>query len=179
MNEYQRKLLYSIIVAGKTAQFANNKLNDWITNYVQEDELPFEAIRRLIKNDQLEDSFRDVGTGNYTKLTRACREIISSGINIKTCDPDDLKDIYGIGPKTSRFFVVWTRPDEEYAVLDTHILKWMDEQGYDVPDSTPQSLNRYKKLEEQFISEAKSQGKNPRELDFEVWSDRSTDLNIV
>jgi len=45
--------------------------------------------------------------------------------------------IHGVGPKTARFFLVHSRPDQEYVILDTHVLAWLKEKGVDVPKSTP------------------------------------------
>ena len=174
-DQLQKKFLYCVIVAGKTAEFAKEKLQEWEWgSYVKEGELPFQAIRRLNQNNQLRQSFEESKTGNYTKLTRACQEIIKSDINLKTCDPEELEQIYGVGPKTSRFFVMWTRDDEEYGILDTHILKWLQEQGYDVPDDTPQNKDRYKNIQNIFLNEAKNRKMEPRELDFMIWNNRAS-----
>jgi thermostable 8-oxoguanine DNA glycosylase len=173
--EVQRKFIYSVIVAGKSAEFARNKLGSWLETYNFDNELPFDTIKRLRGNNKLRDSFEDVKTGNYTKLTRACKEVIDSGIDITNSDPDQLEQIYGVGPKTSRFFIMWTRDGEEYGILDTHILKWLQEQGYDVPDDTPQDLDRYEEIQEVFINEAKKRNLKPRDLDFKIWKNRASD----
>lgn len=171
--QLQKKFLYCLIVAGKTAEFAENKLKEW-ESWVFQDELPFEAIERLDKNDHLRLSFEQSNTGNYTKLTRACREIIASDIDLKTCSPEELEEIYGVGPKTSRFFVMWTRDGEEYGILDTHILSWLQEQGYDVPDQTPQNEERYEEIQQIFLEEAKKRDLEPRELDYRIWKNRTS-----
>ena len=79
-----------------------------------------------------------------------------------------LQNIAGIGLKTARFYWMNCVPNQNYAILDTHILKWLRMQGYDVPKSTP-SKNKYLKIEQIFLEEAKKRNKTPIELDLEIW----------
>ena len=82
--------------------------------------------------------------------------------------PEELEEIHGIGPKTSRFFIMWTRPGANYAALDTHILKWLALRGHKVPKSTP-SGKKYKEIEKIFLREAAELGMSPQELDTIIW----------
>ena len=173
----EARLLYSVVVAGKNAKFANDVIRRWLVYNMLSDETPFEIIRKLDATGKLESSFRLARTGNYGKVTAAARGMANAGLDLLTCTPEDLEKIKGIGPKTSRFFIIWTRPDECYAALDVHILRWLREQGHDAPNSTPQSTKRYRELEQIFIKEAADRGKTPRELDEEIWCAASTDLN--
>jgi len=177
--ELEGRLLYSVIVAGKNAEFANNVVCRWIRNNVKSDETPFETIRCLDDEGALEDSFRLARTGNYGKVTAAARGMARAEIDLTTCTPQELEEISGIGPKTSRFFIMWTRPQEKHAALDVHILRWLRKQGYDAPKNTPQSKTRYAELEKAFIEEAEKRGKTPRELDLEIWIAGSKDANRV
>ena len=61
-----------------------------------------------------------------------------------------------------------TRPDEQYAALDVHILRWLRTKGYDAPKGTPTG-ERYRELELNFISEAEKRGMTPAELDSAIW----------
>jgi thermostable 8-oxoguanine DNA glycosylase len=78
------------------------------------------------------------------------------------------RKIHGIGPKTSRFFILWTRPHERYAALDVHILRWLRGLGHNAPRSTPNG-RKYGELEKIFLSEADKRGLSPGELDAQVW----------
>lgn len=173
----EARLLYSVVVAGKNAKFANDVIRRWLKNNTLSDETPFETIRHLDESGALEDSFRLARTGNYGKVTAAARGMARAGLDLYTCTPGDLERVKGIGPKTSRFFIMWTRPDASYAALDVHILRWLRAQGYDAPKSTPQSQKRYAELEHIFIKEAEARGKTPRELDEEIWCAASNDEN--
>lgn len=176
--ELQSRLIYSLIVAGKSADFANNALERWYSGR-QSGELPLDFAKRLISEDKLEDSLRKARTGNYGKLVRAISLLTQADLNLQTCQPEDLEKIPGFGPKTSRFFILWTRPDANFAALDVHILRWLRAQGYDAPKTTPQSGKKYAELEQCFLKEARNRRKTPRELDFEIWEAASTALNLI
>ena len=170
-NERQHRLLYSIVVAGKSAKFAEKALS-WFWNKTDHipGSTPFERVKNLAIKGVLGDYLRAARVGNYKKTTRAFFEIATSRIDLSSCTPDDLEKIHGIGPKTSRFFILWTRPGERYAALDVHILRWMGEQGYKVPKQTPTG-KRYAEIEQWFLAEADARKMTPRELDAKIWSE--------
>lgn len=175
MRELQLKLLYTVIVAGKSAKFANNVIKKLFGGY---EELPFDIIRGWIDDGKLRDNLLLCNTGNYNKIERTFTEIVESDIDLDWCTPEDLEAIHGIGPKSARFYIVWTRPWEEYAVLDVHVLRWLSQRGYDVPRSTP-PLKRYKEIESLFLAEAEEAGINPRDLDLAIWLEGSGEENKV
>lgn len=179
--ELEARLLYSVVVAGKNAEFANSVLKRWLFEHTlyKQGETPFEAIRRIDAAKTLEWTFHDVRSGNYGKITAAARGMANAGLNLRNCTPQDLEKIKGIGPKTSRFFIIWTRPGAKYAALDVHILRWLGKQGYNAPKNTPQSSKRYAELEKAFLEEAENRGKTPRELDSEIWDAGSRSINEV
>ena len=108
--------------------------------------------------------------GQYTKLVRAFTEVIAANLNLDRCKTLDLERIYGIGPKTSRFFIMRTRPTAKVAALDTHVLRWLRDIGHDnIPKSTPQSTMAYYRIETIFLAEAKKRRKRPSRLDAEIW----------
>jgi thermostable 8-oxoguanine DNA glycosylase len=94
---------------------------------------------------------------------------VANYVNLKTCGPRDLEDIYGIGPKTARAFICWSRSDVSHAILDTHILKWLKQQGVDrVPKSTPTGIS-YMRLEKEFLSRVPA-SMTPAEFDLSIWT---------
>jgi hypothetical protein len=188
--ELQWRIIYSVIVAGKSARFAENAIRKLFGEY--EEREPFEVVRSwdrasvglaverfqvsgsiYFKSWLLEEKLRLAKTGNYGKLTKTLTELAWSDIDLRTCLPADLEKIHGIGPKTSRFFILWTRPDARCAALDVHILRWLGEKGYKVPKNTPQSAKAYAILEKAFLDEAEKLGLSPAELDKQVWMERS------
>ncbi len=163
----QSKLIYSVIVAGKSANFADKATVRLIDP--GDSRLPFEQIKAFIATKQLGEMLRFARVGNYTKIEKCLRELVVAEIDLETCAPADLEVIHGIGRKTSRFFIMWIRPSEQYAALDVHVLRWMKSLGYDAPRSTPSNQNKYAELEASFIAEATKRGKTARELDEEIW----------
>lgn len=166
--ELQYRIIYSIIVAGKNARFAENATKKLFNN----DIMPFEQIKIWIENSSLEEELKKAKIGNYNKMYICFKELIKSNINLFTCSPADLEKIHGIGPKTARFFILWTRPDANVAALDVHILRWLGKQGYNVPKSTPNG-KKYAELEKAFLNEAEKLNLAPAELDKNIWTESS------
>lgn len=164
--ELQFRIFYSIIVAGKNAKFAENVTKKL---FQSKKKSPFNVVREWIDNGELEDKLREAKTGNYTKMVRAFEGLVNSNIDLKTCQPAELESVHGIGPKTARFFIIWTRPDAHCAALDVHVLRWLRNQGHSVPKATPPAGNTYNKIEQIFLDEAKKRGVTPRQLDEAIW----------
>jgi thermostable 8-oxoguanine DNA glycosylase len=89
-------------------------------------------------------------------------QLRSVPVNILECVKD-------IGMKTARFFVMHSRPNQQVACLDTHILKWLGEQGHEVPTRTPRG-QKYLDLEKIFLDYCNKMGKTPAQLDLEIWN---------
>lgn len=165
--ELECRLLYSCIVAGKSAKFADSVMHRFLTMCCI-DRTPFETLRAVNKG-QLDAIVRQLRTGNYSKLIQCFWELGRANLDLRTCTPEQLETIHGIGPKTSRFFILWTRPGAEYAALDVHVLRWLRSLGHNAPRSTP-SGSKYAELEKVFLDECRARGKKPRELDAEIWA---------
>lgn len=184
--ELQYRIIYAIIVAGKNAKFAEKKTKELLKDMYME-EMPFHIISRWMcypeKNcpseimdfygaDLVLYKLKEVKTGNYNKINTCLRQLVKSNINLRTCSAEDLEKIHGIGPKTARFFIIWTRPDARCAALDVHVLRWLGKQGYKVPKATPNG-KKYKELEQIFLNEAAKLNITPRELDEKIWVEGS------
>lgn len=173
----QAKLLYGLIVAGKSANFADkalkaflSRLTDWLRyNQSTRKTLPLDMLRLLTK-EAIDSALHISKTGNYVKLNKAIADIREMrDLDLRTVIPEQLEKIHGCGPKTSRFVICWIRPEEPYAILDVHVLRWMASLGYTVPRQTPQNPKLYACIEKMFLDEAAKRGKTPRELDMEIW----------
>lgn len=172
-NELQARLLYSVIVAGKSADFAEKALGRF--NMHSRGSSPFEMIRRLVAEDYLKRALELARTGNYAKTAKCFRALAEANLDLKTCTPQHLEAIHGIGPKTSRFWIMWTRPESEtrYAALDTHVLKWLRYLGHDAPKATPTG-RKYADLEQTFLAECDKRGMTARAIDAMIWDFCST-----
>lgn len=166
-SELQLRLIYSMIVAGKSAKFADGAIARLFVP-MPSGTVPFEWIKGM-RAQTISRRLKEARTGNYSKLAQGVRQLVTSGMDLRTCLPSDLEKVHGIGPKTSRFFLLWTRPGIKLAALDVHVLRWLKKQGHDVPKSTPASTNRYAQVEQCFLKEAQARGMTPRELDSVIW----------
>jgi hypothetical protein len=171
--ELQEFFLFCVCVAGKTSVIQAQKLEEFLTPAWNRGIMPFEYIDYLIKRDTLLPMLQQVKLGQYGRLEEIFKRSIHT--DLETVTVDELERIPGIGPKTSRFFIMHSRANQRVAALDTHILSWLSENviGITVPTSTPQSLSRYRSLEAVFLNEADSRGITPEVLDLQIWNERS------
>lgn len=172
--ELQARLIYALIVAGKSATFADKKTRE-LLKYAKKKELPFEMLARLAEGNLLGHALTTAKTGNYYKLNAAFRDIarMRCQLDLDACGPEELERISGVGPKTSRFFIMWTRGKGNYAALDTHVLRWLRAQGYLAPWATPTTFKSYAKWEKVFLGEAAKRNMEPAKLDAQIWEEGS------
>jgi thermostable 8-oxoguanine DNA glycosylase len=168
-HELEWRILYAVVVAGKSAEFARGVLSRLLPHQVLG---PYDQLRLMRARRNLPAKLREARTGNYRKNQAAIEGLLDADFDLATCTPWDLDEIKGIGPKTARLFILWTRPDAECAALDAHVLRWLSSLGHDAPRSTPAG-RRYARLERIFLEEAKKRGMTARELDAQVRAEGS------
>lgn len=178
-------MLFWICAAGKNGKTAARCLDRFLKTWRAETRLggaritsrpsPFECIKYICdvwSVEELANEMRNFGIGCYNQKSKTFAELAYSEFDLKTCTLEQLETIKGIGPKTARCFLIHSRPDQRYAGLDTHVLKYMRERGYEVPKSTPNG-NQYRKIETQFLKLADESGKTIAEFDLEIWNEYS------
>lgn len=169
-------LLFSVLVAGKSSEMIKNKTNALIFEIIgdHEPESLFNTIIEKYKDNNFEEFInllKKHKTGKYNLLLKFINDIKFFNINLNNCSIEDLEKISGIGKKSSRFFMMYNRLDQEnIAVLDTHILKFLHLNGFDVPNQTPTG-KKYDEIEQMFLEIAKNiePKMTIRELDFKLW----------
>lgn len=166
--ELQEFILFAVAVAGKSSEMQSRKLDIFLAPHTQ---LPFERIKQLVAQGNFMDVLMQSKLGQYTRIGKAYVNLAQSGLDLRTCTVEELEKIEGIGPKTSRFFMLHSRPNQEVAVLDTHILSWMRSRGWKAPKATP-PLGKYKELEVAFLMECIWSGLTPASLDLMIWKSR-------
>lgn len=167
--ELQAFWLFCICVAGRNSKMVATKINqlmgDVPNNMFPFDWLRVQDIRSVLEKHKM---------GQYGRITKAIQQ--SLDLDLATVDFMDLEKIHGVGPKTSRFFLLHSRPNVEVAVLDTHILKWMQANfpAHSVPATTPQK--DYRTWENMFLIRAKDMfpGLSIAEIDLTIWKSFST-----
>lgn len=169
--DLQEFFLFSAAVAGKTAKVIAQKISEFLA-LDRSDVTPFDKIRAMVRTHSLGMNLRYVKLGKYSILSDCYRQVVIDNIDLRTCSVDELEKLPGVGEKTSRFFILHSRPNQELACLDTHILSYLEELGHSVPKSQPTG-KKYAELEQIFLSHAKALGRNPAELDLAIWNERS------
>jgi len=165
--ELEEFLLFTIMVAGKSAIQTAKKLNEFLY-FADNKKSPLDTIIDRDNRSCLLYAMRMCKLGQYDRLEKAFKGIIQFKNRLKSVTIDELESVAGIGSKTSRFFILHSRPNQQIAVLDTHILKYMASKGYRVPKSTPPK-NKYSAIEEQFIQLAKDNNMSVADFDLQVW----------
>ena len=165
--------MFCICVSGKSSEQQAVKLDKFLAPHGV---MPFGLIGFCHNQNTLRTTLEGVKLGQYTRICKAFVAIANSGLDLRTCTVQDLEKIPGLGLKTSRFFLVHSRPNQEYCVLDTHILRHMREDlGIPTPKTTPTSPLKYYALEEKLLVIVRASGKSFAEYDLEVWSKRVLD----
>ena len=177
--ELEEFLMFAILVAGKGAEQQAKKLQSFLWLLVNgfghpKNSTPFELLQYAINSNQLEYTMMVCKLGQYRRIGHAFTEILKFKGNLKNVTIEELESISGIGSKTARFFILHSRPDANVAVLDTHILKWMNEQGYkNIPKATPPK-KKYTEIEKLFLQEAIRHQMTPADLDLTIWKSYAT-----
>ena len=172
-------ILFSIAVAGKNAKVTEKKMKEFLTPSQAWNGLeithPFETVRMYIEYETLDDELHRAALGKYILLNKAYREVVKLDlVKLRTEDPNNalarLMKVPGIGPKSARMILMYAFSHHAnlWAPLDTHILHWLRDKGYDAPLATPKG-KLYSYYEAIFLREARGRGKTARELDTEIW----------
>jgi len=165
--ELQCFLLFAIMVAGKKAKMMAPKLDHFL--FINDQLMPFEFIQKLMNNDVLYGALLHSKIGKYKLLLQSLPQLVNSGLDLHTCTIEDLEKIKGIGPKSSRFFILHSRPNQRIAALDTHILKFIKENlDPKAPKQTP-SGKRYLQLEKLFVEYCEQNNLCIADFDLQLW----------
>lgn len=161
--------MFAICVAGKNSEIQAKKLDEFLKG-----NSPLAFVRALINEDALISHMKHVKLGQYTRISKTFGNLFT--VNLRWSNIDALESAMGL--KTSRFFLVHSRPNVRVAVLDTHILQWMKDEGYDVPRQTPTNKKKYREIEDKFLAECDKRGVSPAQLDLEIWKSRNKKIKV-
>lgn len=167
-SELELVMLFWVAAAGKKATSAARSLASLLdegrSRFASDN--PFPIV--LAYGDSLAEAMRLHGMGCYNNKSKCFRALALSGLDLMTCSVSDLESIRGVGPKTARCFLMHSRRGVRHAGLDTHVLKYMRDLGYDVPNSTPTG-KRYAHIESVFLELADKSGMGVAEFDLDIW----------
>jgi len=132
---------------------------------------PFELVRQFNGNlPAIAEVLKNTGNGCYLQRAITLNWLANSTLNLATCHPDELVECPGINYKTARGFVLYSRPLQNYAVLDRHVLRWMQMQTRKlVPTSSPSSYTQYRYYEDMALAMAAKARLTPVAFDEMIW----------
>ena len=135
----QEFFMFSICVANKSAATIAPRIDKLVKSL---DGMPFDILGKK-KASTIQSMLKNLGIGCYKLKGQGIKEAacaVSNGdLSLQNSTLEELEKINGVGLKTSRFFVVHSRPNAHHAVIDTHLLKFLKSKGHDVPEQTPTS----------------------------------------
>lgn len=174
--ELQSFWLFCLAVAGKKATMMAKKVDDFLNKRTQlstrSDYTPFKYVYDLGAIGDLNAALRSVKMGKYDLLTKGYLQSAQKGAQwLRTATAEDIRaDITGAGYKTSRFFTLHSRRNENVAVIDTHMLKYLKHIGaLNVPDGIPNGPD-YLRLEKILLAEAAKKKLSMANFDLAIWS---------
>lgn len=176
--ELQAFIMFCIAVAGKNAdntlRGVNSLMRGWAVRYGEG--MPYDWVRKADADDRLAADIKQAGLGCFNYRAAYFRSLLEVNPDLRTATTDELEQVKGVSHKTSRFFILFTRPNvDNIAVLDVHILRFMKSQGFEgVPDTPPSSTKVYKEWERWFIELWNNKFRDAwptlAEFDYAVWS---------
>jgi thermostable 8-oxoguanine DNA glycosylase len=173
--ELEEFLLFSIMVAGKSAKTTTQKLNQFLNTQQKfglNNFTPLSYVDYLVNSGLLDAVMKNCKLGQYNRLSKAFKGIVKFQNRLHEVSVQDLESISGIGAKTARFFILHSKENARLAVLDTHILKWLKLHGENAPKATPTG-KKYALLEGAFLNYAEKYDLHPATLDLHIWKQYS------
>ena len=164
-------ILFGINVAGKKSSIEEPKLEVFIerAKNITKETFPFNCIRKLIELGRLQEIMHWAKLSPYKQRYNSY-VAVSKIQDLRTVTLNKLLEVAGIGLKTARFFLSHSREDFDEPMLDTHILRFLRDEGYkDAPKSTPSNVGIYSYYANVFKMFARTLGKSVTDLDLEIW----------
>lgn len=165
--ELELFIIFCVCVQGKPALRTASSLERFLS--YGKGNTPFEIIKDIIHTSNLEKALKESSLGQYKKLTYLFTTIVNSGINLKTCSIKELEKLKWISAKTSRFFILHSRPNQNLICPDTHIKKRLKKMGYKIPTSFTRKNTPY--WDSIFTKLCSEIGKNNADVDLQWWTE--------
>lgn len=136
--------IFAIVVAAKNADVQSEKLDQFLS-FEPNAKSPLDAVEMMLKKGTFVSNMVKVKLGQYDRLAVSIPRLLD--VNLRTCTIADLENIHGIGRKTSRFFILHSRPAQRICALDTMLLCKAIDEGYpNCPTVTPSNYQEYEKI---------------------------------
>jgi len=158
-------LLLIPFLAGKKAAMQQVRFDAFMRDLVQGQELPLEALRR-VRHEQghwvLVELLQKHRLGKYGSMGRMLRDVAEHP-DILLAERDAIAEsVAGFGMKSASMFVSFSRVDARVAVLDTHVLKWLNQPA-------PKTREQYLQTETLYLERCAAANQHPAIQDFQIW----------
>lgn len=127
----------------------------------------------LREHFQVDQSLHIARTGKYETMLHFFQDFVRRDLDLERCSLNDLTRLYGVGPKTARFFLLHSRVNQRLAVLDRHVMTWLAEVvDGPVPRGTPSTLSSYAYWEQVWLEKTDEMfpGIPKCRIDYEIWA---------
>jgi hypothetical protein len=152
-DQLEELLLNAIAFAGKNARQQAVKMHVLLDGGAR----PFEKIRMWHADGSLIPRLVVSKIGKYRLLHDSYAKLAHAEINLKKCTVEELIQFPGVGLKTARLFLLHSRPNQMYVVIDTHVLKEMRSLGITNLKSPPTG-RQYIELEQAYLAHLTASG---------------------
>ena len=120
--------LFCLSVQGKNSGVQSRKINNIIHCFEDAFQCEVDPIYVYSKTPhEFSEELEQIGLGQYDRIFTALAETVEAGgvEFLKTATVEELMGIYGVGPKTARFFILHSCRGARCVPLDTHVIKWL------------------------------------------------------
>jgi hypothetical protein len=167
--ELEALVIYAVMAWGREASRAQRAVSV-LLDHCPPAVSPFKQIRLASAAGMLRAALEATRIGDYAKRQRALERAIAH--DPRTVSVEVLSACVGL--KSARLVALHSRRDASCAVLDRHVLAYLRDLGYAVPErDTPRNSHRYQAIEALVLAECARQGRHPAELDLTTWLERS------
>lgn len=162
--------IFAVLVAGKQAMRTARAVDMLLQ--MEKGGTPMQKVAHMLDKGTLEKNLREIGTGQYNRIIKALTE--SRSLDLTKASVKDLEAIHGIGPKTARFFLLHSRKGIKLAALDTHLKRYVKDQGkWNIVRGQG---TEYEQIEKIVLQMAKEKRMSPSKFDLWVWRQYSGNL---
>jgi len=171
--QLEESILFWIIAAGKNGTHAAKCLNKLLSDLHLKHHLnyfaPFKVINleTNLNHSSVSELLFKYKTGAQNIKSKTIIDLIKAELDLHKCTREELIKIWGIGLKTASCFILHSRPNIQMAGIDTHILKFLQNNG---SKYTKVNKNNYHILEKHFLDIANKLNISPAEYDLLIWN---------
>lgn len=181
--ELEAYLLYVMTMANWEAKKAYDSLNRFLS---ESTESPFAYIKMLNAQEKLLHKMQEARIFRANQKQRYFQAASEFTQDLRTASIEQLETIKGVGAKSSRYFVNFTRVDADEVHPDTHIIKGLIAHGVDVPKDkngkpripSDAKAKNFKLIVLAFRNIAQEYGLKNREMDYEWWRHFNKDTDF-